>query len=207
MNPAKARAGKATADTHIPVPTSATFPLQISQPRAGRDHSIKEEPTTGVRGLLWKGTLNHPRSCLPGTTREKRVLLLPSWPHPKGIITSCHPKSPHQVVSLPPVQGCWSSGTHTRAAPLPLTAAADPWKVLPRAASKEVSGVGEPVAGACPGSPSRHCPSPAKWGSAPGRVPRTGTIPSLTRGRRTASTAAGKLLRRDGGGSPQASRG
>jgi len=95
----------------VPVPTSATFPLQTPQARTSRRHSIRERPTTWVWGLLWKGTLNHPWPCFPGTMHEKRVLILPSWPHPKGTITSCPPESPYRVVSLPPVQGpCRDAG-------------------------------------------------------------------------------------------------
>lgn len=75
---------------------------------------------SGVRGVLWEGTLNHPHSCFPGPMHEDRVLILPSWPHPKGIITSCHPKCPpiKLLLFLPcrdagavvPTRGCPATG-------------------------------------------------------------------------------------------------
>lgn len=62
--------------------------------------------------------------------------------------------------------------------------------------------VPEPVAGASPWSPSQRCPHCHQRGDTPGSVPHAGTVPSLTRGRRTAPTAGGKALRRDRGCSP-----
>lgn len=75
------RGGKAAADTRVPVPAWTTF--CSPQPGAGREHPMREQPTTGVRGLPQKGTLNHPRSFY-SATRGKRVLILPPHLTPRG---------------------------------------------------------------------------------------------------------------------------